>query len=113
MRFAIVFYKKIKKSCVVLLTKEKNYGIIRLKLHYATRKEVKKMINTNKLKGLMREKNITQADIAKCIGVAQATACQKLNNSRPMYVDEAEKICDLLGIDSGDFGIYFFANDVA
>lgn len=73
----------------------------------------KKMINTNKLKGLMREKNITQADIAKCIGVAQATACQKLNNSRPMYVDEAEKICDLLGIDSGDFGIYFFANDVA
>lgn len=71
------------------------------------------MINTSKLKGLMREKNITQADIAKCIGVAQATACQKLNNSRPMYVDEAEKICDLLGIETGDFGTYFFAHEVA
>ena len=71
------------------------------------------MINTNKIKGRMRELGITQADVAKALNIAQPTANQKINNSRPFDLEEAEKLAILLKIDSADFGTYFFANQVA
>jgi transcriptional regulator with XRE-family HTH domain len=68
------------------------------------------MVNVNKLKGLLREKGLTQADVAKCLSVAEPTANQKINNVRPITLDEAEKLSDLLELDAGDFGKYFFAS---
>lgn len=68
------------------------------------------MINTNKIKGRMRELEITQADVAKALNIAQPTANQKINNTRPFDLDEAEKLANLLKIDSGEFGTYFFAS---
>lgn len=68
------------------------------------------MINTNKLKGLLREKELTQADVAKCLDLTQPTVNQKINNVRPMTLDEAEKLSILLDIDAGEFGVYFFAS---
>ena len=50
------------------------------------------MVNVNKLKGLLREKGLTQADVAKCLSVAEPTANQKINNVRPITLDEAEKL---------------------
>lgn len=67
------------------------------------------MVNTNKIKGRMKELEITQADVAKCLDIAQPTANQKINNVRPFDLDEAEKLSNLLGIESGEFGVYFFA----
>lgn len=67
------------------------------------------MVNTNKLKGLMKELNITQADVAKELDIAQPTANQKINNIRPFDLDEAEKLANMLHIEAGDFGTYFFA----
>lgn len=67
------------------------------------------MVNTNKLKGRMKELEITQADVAKCLDIAQPTANQKLNNVRPFDLEEAEKLSNLLGIEAGEFGLYFFA----
>lgn len=67
------------------------------------------MVNTNKIKGRMREMEITQADVAKCLEIAQPTANQKINNVRPFDLTEAEKLSSLLDIDSGEFGKYFFA----
>ncbi len=67
------------------------------------------MINTNKIKGRMRELEITQADVAKALNIAQPTANQKINNARPFDLNEAEKLAELLKIDSGEFGAYFFA----
>ncbi|MBR6337364.1 MAG: helix-turn-helix transcriptional regulator [Ruminococcus sp.] len=67
------------------------------------------MVNTNKIKGRMKELEITQADVAKCLDIAQPTANQKINNVRPFDLDEAEKLSALLGIESGEFGLYFFA----
>lgn len=66
------------------------------------------MINTNKIKGRMREKAITQAQAAAYLGIAQPTFNQKVNNIRVMNLDEAEKLCKLLEVDSGEFGKYFF-----
>lgn len=67
------------------------------------------MINTNKIKGRMREKEITQAQAAAFLGIAQPTFNQKVNNVRTMDLDEAEKLCLLLDINDNEFGKYFFA----
>ncbi|MCQ2484783.1 MAG: helix-turn-helix domain-containing protein [Clostridia bacterium] len=67
------------------------------------------MINSNKIKGRMREKNITQAMLANKLNIAQATCCQKLNNLRQMSLDEANAISEYLDIKPEEFGSYFFA----
>lgn len=68
------------------------------------------MVNTNKIKGRMRELDITQAEVAKALKIAQPTANQKINNIRPFDLNEAELLAKMLNIDAGDFGTYFFAN---
>jgi len=68
------------------------------------------MVNSNKLKGLIKEKQLTQADVARYLGLATPTVSQKLNNIRPFDLTEAEKLSELLGIDSGEFGTYFFCS---
>ncbi len=72
-------------------------------------KEGASLINTNKLKGRMKEKEITQADVARELKIAQPTANQKINNVRPFDLNEAEALAKLLEIDAGEFGAYFFA----
>lgn len=66
------------------------------------------MINTNKIKGRMAELQITQKDVAVSLGLAQPTVNQKINNIRPMDLNEAEKLSDLLHIKPEDFAVYFF-----
>ena len=66
------------------------------------------MINTNKIKGRMRELEIVQADVAKTLGLSQVTVCQKINGQRPMDLDEAMKLAEMLKISDPDFGEYFF-----
>lgn len=68
------------------------------------------MVNTNKLKGKMKEMEISQADVAKALELAQPTICQKLNNIRLFDLEEAQKLAELLHIDSSSFGDYFFSN---
>ncbi len=67
------------------------------------------MVNSNKIKGRMRELNITQAEVASALNIAQPTANQKINNIRAFYLDEAEKLAILLKIENAEFGAYFFA----
>ena len=67
------------------------------------------MVNTNKIKGRMKELEITQADVAKYLKIAQPTVNQKINNVRPFDLGEAEKLSELLKISSSEFGMYFFA----
>jgi len=71
------------------------------------------MPNTELLKERMREKEVTQKDIAAALGIAAPTVSQKINGVRPIDLDEARRLAALLGIESGEFGRYFFANDVA
>lgn len=68
------------------------------------------MINSDKIKGRMRELRLTQVDVANAIGVKPCTINQKLNNARPLNLTEAEKLCEMLHIPTGEFGTYFFAN---
>lgn len=66
------------------------------------------MINTSKIKGRMAEMQITQKDVAKELRIAQPTANQKINNIRPMDLEEAEKLSKMLEIPPEEFAIYFF-----
>ena len=49
------------------------------------------MLNTDRIKARLDELNMTQADLAAVISVAVPTMCQKINNVRPLSLDEAEK----------------------
>lgn len=56
----------------------------------------------------MAELQITQKDVANSLGLAQPTVNQKINNIRPMDLNEAEKLSVLLHIKPEDFSVYFF-----
>lgn len=66
------------------------------------------MLNVPKVRGRMAELSITQKDVAEALGIATATASQKLNRVRPMDLDEAEKLAKLLCLEDSQFGEYFF-----
>lgn len=67
------------------------------------------MLNVAKVRGRMAELRITQKDIAKALGLAPPTVSQKLNRLRPIDLEEAEKLAEILQLDDSQFGEYFFA----
>ena len=71
------------------------------------------MVNTKKLIDRMKEIGVNQARVADVLSLARPTVSQKLRNVRPMFLDEAEKLSNLLGIGPEDFCAYFFKNEVA
>ena len=66
------------------------------------------MVNTQMLQEKMKKMGISQARLAERLGLAKATVSQKINNVRPMFLDEAEIICEELDIPDCEFGAYFF-----
>ena len=77
-------------------------------LRNATLEEGEKMVNSDKLKGIMREKRMTQADAAKLLGLSECSVNQKINNVRPFFLDEAEKLANALEIRFRRFWRIFF-----
>lgn len=71
------------------------------------------MVNAKKIKNRMTELGITQKDIANSLKIAQPTVNQKINNTRPMNLEEAEQIATILQINNIDFYAYFFAKEIA
>lgn len=69
------------------------------------------MVNSLKLKGKLVEKGHTQLDLANFLNLSAPTVSQKLNNVRPISLNEAEKICEFLKIPNSDFHKYFFYNN--
>lgn len=67
------------------------------------------MINSSKLKGRMRELDLTQKDIASALSITPSTVSLKLSGSRPITLDEAETIAKTLRIEDSQFSVYFFS----
>lgn len=67
------------------------------------------MINTRLIKERMEQLGLTQTNVAEALGVAQPTASQKINGIRPIDLDEAKKLADVLRITDADYGAYFFS----
>lgn len=68
------------------------------------------MHNTRKIKARLVELGLNQKDVAAALGIAPATASQKINGLRPLYLDEAEKLFTLLQLTDSQFGLYFFGS---
>lgn len=66
------------------------------------------MINSYAIKRRCKELGFTQGDLARACGIKQSTMCLKLNNKRPMILQEAEAITRVLRIPMMEFGMYFF-----
>lgn len=71
------------------------------------------MVNSKMLKERAKSMGIRQKDIADALGLQQSTVNQKINNVRPMLLDEAEIMATLLKISNDEFAAYFFAKEVA
>lgn len=61
------------------------------------------MLNLNRIKGLLREKNLTQTDIANLIGCSVPTVNNKLNGKSKFDSDELKLIADILEYKIDDF----------
>lgn len=71
------------------------------------------MINSKKIKARMAEKNVSQGDIAAALRIAKPTVSQKINNIRPLSLEEANTLKSILEITDEQFGDYFFASEIA
>ena len=56
------------------------------------------MVYYNKLKGIMAERGVTQADLAKVLGITPQAVSKKLVGQTEMTINEAEKIVVFLEI---------------
>ena len=74
--------------------------------------EGEKGMDYSKLKGLMREKGMTQAMLAKEIGMTEWTLNAKLKNKSYFKTDEVLKIAEVLNI-LDDIDKYFFCKDTS
>ena len=71
------------------------------------------MVNSKKLKDRAKQLGLRQKDIAAALGLRHSSVNQKINNVRPMMLDEAEILASVLKIDDGEFAAYFFSREVA
>lgn len=62
----------------------------------------------SKLLGRMKEKGITQANLASYIGVSETTVNLSLGNKRAFKQDEIRNLCKVLDIPISELDIYFF-----
>ena len=67
------------------------------------------MVDTVKLKERMRKQGVTQVFAADYLNIAQCTFSLKINNVRPMTLDEAALLAVLLHIRKSEIAEYFFA----
>ena len=65
--------------------------------------------NFTKLLGRMKEYGYTQEQLAKAIGISEATLNLKLKNKSRFRSDEMLAICKVLSIPTSEINEYFFA----
>jgi transcriptional regulator with XRE-family HTH domain len=65
--------------------------------------------NYSKLLGKIKEKGLTQSQVAEAIGKNESTLSIKLNGKFFFTTAEIDAICDLLDIAPDEIGSYFFA----
>lgn len=63
-----------------------------------------------KLRGRMREKDVTQAEMASLLGITPTGLYKKLKGEAPFKIDEAFKIFRALDLPESEMRLYFFDN---
>lgn len=67
------------------------------------------MTNSNKLKALLVERNITQEELAKQMGLSSQSINAKINNKREFLASEITKIIELFKLNPDQVVQIFFA----
>lgn len=65
--------------------------------------------NYSKLLGRIKERGLTQEQLAKLIGKNKSTVSAKLNGQFAFTTVEIDDICRVLDISNNEIGDYFFA----
>lgn len=80
-----------------------------------TQKGDGELLNTNKVKGKMAELGLTQKDIAaKTVwNCALPTVSQKINGIRPITLDEADALAEILHLSNDEYKEIFFTKKIA
>lgn len=72
------------------------------------------VVNMNRLKGKMVEKDVTTELLAERLGISRSTLYRKLsNNGDTLFVREANEIVNALGLTSDEAMAIFFSQFVA
>lgn len=66
------------------------------------------MTNSNKLKALLVERNITQEELAKQMGLSSQSINAKINNKREFLASEITKIIELFKLNPDQVVQIFF-----
>lgn len=62
----------------------------------------------SKLRGLIKEKGLTESDLAKEINLSSSSLSCRLNGKTDWTVPEVRAVCDVLGIEKSEISKYFF-----
>lgn len=62
-----------------------------------------------KLRGRIRERGMTQKEVAEKVGISEGQFCQKMSGNFVFRQDEIDRISDLLDIDAAEIGAFFFS----
>jgi len=71
------------------------------------------VFNANKVRGKLAEMQLTQKDVAKVWNCSLPTVSQKLNGLRPLFLDEAVSLANLLNLTDQEKVDIFFADQIA
>ena len=72
------------------------------------------MINIHKLKAKIKEKNMTQEELAKRIGIDSSTLSKRMNDlqGNNFTIEEATKMIEILSISGDEVTQIFFNNNL-
>jgi transcriptional regulator with XRE-family HTH domain len=84
------------------------FGKPNLKLHH---RRYRMKYNYSKLLGRMRERGISQEQLAKALDKTESTLSLKLNNRFNFKTEEIDAISELLDIPNNEIGAYFFCKE--
>lgn len=70
------------------------------------------MTNTNKLKGKLAERGMTQSQLAEAIDISASSFSFKINNEVEFKVGEIKRIQNVLGLTRDERDAIFFGDDV-
>ncbi len=68
------------------------------------------MYNYSRLLGLMKEKNITQENLAEAVGISEVTLNKKLKNNSQFKQNEMVAILNILGLPITNIVTIFFTH---
>lgn len=71
------------------------------------------MVNVNKLKGRIVERNSSVAELSEKMGIDKATFYRKLNEPGSFTIRDADAIKEALDLSTADAVAIFFADSVA